>query len=82
VLAAKRMIERTMERFDLYPARLLGDSAYGSAEILASMHSATASAKLATSMPRRLEDPAWAASERTHPQPLSELNRLPILALG
>jgi len=34
VLAAKRMIERTMERFALYPARLLGDSAYGSAEML------------------------------------------------
>jgi Transposase DDE domain len=34
VLAAKRMIERTMARFDLYPARLLGDSAYGSAEML------------------------------------------------
>jgi transposase len=34
VLAAKRMIERTMERFDLYPARLMGDSAYGSAEML------------------------------------------------
>src|ERR1700688_41349 len=30
VLAAKRMIERAMARFDLYPARLLGDSAYGS----------------------------------------------------
>ena len=28
------MIERTKERFDLYPARLLGDSAYGSAEML------------------------------------------------
>ncbi len=28
------MIERSMERFDLYPARLLGDSAYGSAEML------------------------------------------------
>jgi hypothetical protein len=28
------MIERTMERFDLHPARLLGDSAYGSAEML------------------------------------------------
>jgi hypothetical protein len=27
VLAAKRMIERAMNRFDLYPARLLGDSA-------------------------------------------------------
>ncbi len=34
VLAAKRMIERSMERFDLYPARLLGDSAYCSAEML------------------------------------------------
>src|SRR6516162_2773887 len=34
ILAAKRMIERSMERFDLYPARLLGDSAYGSAEML------------------------------------------------
>jgi transposase len=34
VLAAKRMIERTMEGFTLYPARLLGDSAYGSAEML------------------------------------------------
>jgi transposase len=34
VLAAKRMIERAMQRFDLYPARLLGDSAYGSAEML------------------------------------------------
>src|ERR1700690_1680738 len=33
-LAAKSMIERSMERFDLYPARLLGDSAYGSAEML------------------------------------------------
>jgi transposase len=27
VLAAKRMIERSIDRFDLYPARLLGDSA-------------------------------------------------------
>src|SRR3984957_13602455 len=34
VLAAKRMIERSINRFDLYPARLLGDSAYGSAEML------------------------------------------------
>jgi transposase len=34
VLAAKRMIERSMERFDLYPARLMADSAYGSAEML------------------------------------------------
>jgi len=34
VTAAKRMIERTMERFDLYPQRLAGDSAYGSAEML------------------------------------------------
>jgi transposase len=34
VTAAKRMIERTMDRFELYPARLAGDSAYGSAEML------------------------------------------------
>ena len=34
VLAAKRMIERSIERFDLYPSRLLGDSGYGSAEML------------------------------------------------
>jgi transposase len=34
VLAAKRMIERSMKRFSLYPARLMGDSAYGSAEML------------------------------------------------
>ena len=34
VTAAKRMITRTMERFDLYPARLAGDSSYGSAEML------------------------------------------------
>src|SRR6202521_4153019 len=34
VLAAKRMIERTARNFTLHPARLLGDSAYGSAEML------------------------------------------------
>jgi transposase len=34
VLAAKRMIERSMERFDIYPAKLMGDSAYGSAEMI------------------------------------------------
>ncbi len=34
VLAARRMIERSMERFGLYPARLMGDSAYGSADML------------------------------------------------
>ena len=34
VTAAKRMIERTIDRCDLYPARLAGDSAYGSAEML------------------------------------------------
>jgi hypothetical protein len=28
------MIERTMDRFDLYPARLAGDTGYGSAEML------------------------------------------------
>jgi len=33
VLAARRTIERSMERFDLYPARLMGDSAYGSADM-------------------------------------------------
>lgn len=33
-MAAKRMIERSLERFDLYPTRLLGDSGYGSAEML------------------------------------------------
>jgi transposase len=34
VTAAKRMIDRTADRFDLYPARLAGDSGYGSAEML------------------------------------------------
>jgi transposase len=34
ILAAKRMIERSMEHFDLYPARLIGDTAYGAAEML------------------------------------------------
>ena len=34
VTAAKRMIKRTKERFALHPARLAGDSAYGSAEML------------------------------------------------
>jgi transposase len=34
ILAAKRMIERSMEHFDLHPARLIGDTAYGSAEML------------------------------------------------
>jgi transposase len=34
VLAAKRMIERTAKNFALRPSRLLGDSAYGSAEML------------------------------------------------
>jgi len=33
-LAARRMVERSLERFDLYPERLIGDSAYGSAEML------------------------------------------------
>jgi len=28
------MVERSMQRFDLYPAKLMGDSAYGSAEML------------------------------------------------
>jgi transposase len=34
VLAAKRMLERARGRFGLYPAKLIGDSAYGSAEML------------------------------------------------
>jgi transposase len=34
VQAAKTMIERADERFDLYPERLAGDSAYGSGEML------------------------------------------------
>ena len=34
ILAAKRMVQRTMDRFDLHPARLIGDSAYGSADML------------------------------------------------
>ena len=33
-LAARRMVERTLKLFDLYPERLIGDSAYGSAEML------------------------------------------------
>ncbi len=33
-LVAKRMVVRSMEQFDLYPDRLIGDSAYGSAEML------------------------------------------------
>ena len=28
------MVERSMEHFDLYPERLIGDTAYGSAEML------------------------------------------------
>ena len=34
VTAARRMIKRSRERFDLYPARLAGDSGYGSAAML------------------------------------------------
>src|ERR1700736_3589706 len=34
ILAAKRMIKRSLERFELYPERLIGDTAYGSAEML------------------------------------------------
>src|SRR6516162_1729950 len=34
VLAAKRMIERTAKNFALHPSKLLGDSAYGSADML------------------------------------------------
>lgn len=35
VKATKTMIDRTAERFGLYPERLAGDTAYGSAEMLA-----------------------------------------------
>ena len=34
VLAARRMIERTAKNFALQPSKLLGDSAYGSADML------------------------------------------------
>jgi transposase len=34
VLAARRMIERTAKSFAIHPSKLLGDSAYGSAEML------------------------------------------------
>src|SRR5437773_5498453 len=34
ILAAKRMIERSLRHFDLDPKRLIGDTAYGSAEML------------------------------------------------
>ncbi len=34
VLAAKRMIQRTAKNFALHPIKLLGDSAYGSADML------------------------------------------------
>src|SRR6202162_2729856 len=34
ILAAKRMIERSLGHFDLEPERLIGDTAYGSAEML------------------------------------------------
>ena len=34
VTAARTMIERTQDRFDLWPERLAGDSAYGAAEML------------------------------------------------
>jgi len=34
VLAAKRMVERSLDGFDLYPEKLIGDTAYGNAEML------------------------------------------------
>jgi len=34
VLAAKRMVERSLADFDLYPAKLIGDTAYGTVEML------------------------------------------------
>jgi hypothetical protein len=42
VLAAKRMVERSMDCFGLYPARLMGDSAYGSPEMLGWLSTSTA----------------------------------------
>jgi hypothetical protein len=41
VLVAKRMIERSMVRFDLYPTSLMGDSAY--TEMLGLLVSTTSS---------------------------------------
>jgi hypothetical protein len=34
VLAAQRMVERSLEGFDLYPEKLIGDTGYGNAEML------------------------------------------------
>ncbi len=34
VLAAKRMVARSFDGFDLYPEKLIGDTAYGTAEML------------------------------------------------
>jgi hypothetical protein len=34
VLAAKRMVERSLDSFALYPEKLIGDTAYGNAEML------------------------------------------------
>jgi transposase len=34
VLAAKRMVERSLDGSDLYPEKLIGDTAYGTAEML------------------------------------------------
>ena len=34
MLAAKRMVERSLADFDLYPAKLIGDTAHGTAEML------------------------------------------------
>ncbi len=34
ILAAKRMVRRAMDRFNLCPARLIGDTAYGTADML------------------------------------------------
>lgn len=34
VLAARRMVERSLDSFDLYPEKLIGDTAYGTAEML------------------------------------------------
>ena len=40
------MIERSISRFDLCPAKIMGDSAYGSAEMLGGWSMSTASNRM------------------------------------
>ena len=58
VTAAKRMIERTMDRFDLYPARLAGDSGYGSAEMLSWLVHEKGSSRMSASLINQREPTA------------------------